>query len=373
MKRVGEIVETLLREFKTAPPAPDSPVESTREIAARFNISPVTADRALKELVKKDICYRIKHKGTFFRGFPDDKADCPLIGYATPMDHKLESSKNLHRTMLASLRRKYRVRIIWYDELLSSEIAREELSGLDALILTYQVIDHNVMNNLKDFSGPVILLKCEFLFTAPFHQVMPDFSESFSEAARYIAEFAMKPVMIIFCNHPNERFRFNRMKQYMIDAGIQPEHIEVVEVEYADYERSAWHKAEKIFPHIDERFIFCTSDIISSIIIKYAGERGKIAGLDYELLSYDNLDPEDDFLSVIDSNYMKLPEITLILLNDVLNSKEKYRRTVYIPTRLLIRKTALAKMKNNTGTGARLEIARDAPPQFEQLSQKMGQ
>ena len=289
------------------------------------------------------------------------------------MDHKLESSKNLHRTMLASLRRKYRVRIIWYDELLSSEIAREELSGLDALILTYQVIDHNVMNNLKDFSGPVILLKCEFLFTAPFHQVMPDFSESFSEAARYIAEFAMKPVMIIFCNHPNERFRFNRMKQYMIDAGIQPEHIEVVEVEYADYERSAWHKAEKIFPHIDERFIFCTSDIISSIIIKYAGERGKIAGLDYELLSYGNLDPEDDFLSVIDSNYMKLPEITLILLNDVLNSKEKYRRTVYIPTRLLIRKTALAKMKNNTGTGARLEIARDAPPQFEQLSQKMGQ
>ena len=28
---------------------------------------------------------------------------------------------------------------------------------------------------------------------------------------------------------------------------------------------------------------------------------------------------------------------------------------------------------DQTGTGARLEIARDAPPQFEQLSQKMGQ
>ncbi len=27
---------------------------------------------------------------------------------------------------------------------------------------------------------------------------------------------------------------------------------------------------------------------------------------------------------------------------------------------------------DQTGTGARLEIARDAPPQFEQLSQKMG-
>ena len=28
---------------------------------------------------------------------------------------------------------------------------------------------------------------------------------------------------------------------------------------------------------------------------------------------------------------------------------------------------------DKTGTGARLKIARDAPPQFEQLSQKMGQ
>ena len=31
------------------------------------------------------------------------------------------------------------------------------------------------------------------------------------------------------------------------------------------------------------------------------------------------------------------------------------------------------RLPDQTGTGARLEIARDAPPQFEQLSQKMGQ
>ena len=350
MKRVGEIVEILLQEFKTATPALDSPVESTRELAARFDISPGTADRALKELVKKGVCYRINHKGTFFKGFPDEKEDRPLIGYATTISYPLENLRSQHRALLAALRRKYRVRLIWHEELQSPEIAAEELAELDALIMHAELIDSRVMENLEKFSAPVILVKCEFLFNTPFHQVMPDFSTSFSEAARRAKAAGAGSVMIVYCTHPNGTYRHDCMKHCMLDAGFEPEQIESIPIVYT-IDELAVHKAVKeIFPRIDGKFLFVTSDIISSIIVKYAGERGKIAGRDYELLSYDNLDPEDDFLSVIDSNYMKLPEITMILLDEVLNSKEKYRRTVYIPTRLLIRKSALANIKNNLNT-----------------------
>ena len=342
MKRVGEIVETLLREWRTASPAPDSPVASTRELAARFEISPGTADRALKELVKQGVCCRISKKGTFFRGFPEEKSILPLVGYAATMDYKLENTRVQHKSLLAALRRKFRIRIIWHDELQVPEIAEEELKGLDALVIGAELIDSRVIENLEKFSAPVVLLKSDFLFNLPFHQVMPDFSASFNEAARRAKAAGVSSVMIVYCTHPNGTYRHDCMKHCMLDAGFEPEQIESIPIVYT-IDELAVHKAVKeIFPRIDGKFLFVTSDIISSIIVKYAGERGKIAGRDYELLSYDNLDPEDDFLSVIDSCYMKLSEVTMVLLDEILNSKETYRRTIYIPTQLLIRKSAFA-------------------------------
>ncbi|MFI3236712.1 MAG: GntR family transcriptional regulator [Lachnospiraceae bacterium] len=57
------LVETLIEEIDQA--SPNSPVSSERELAERFQVSRMTARRALKELVLLGYVYTNKTKGTF--------------------------------------------------------------------------------------------------------------------------------------------------------------------------------------------------------------------------------------------------------------------------------------------------------------------
>ena len=57
----------LLREMIEEQQFPgDAPMDSTRRLAARYGVSPVTANRAINELVNKRILYRVPGKEPLF-------------------------------------------------------------------------------------------------------------------------------------------------------------------------------------------------------------------------------------------------------------------------------------------------------------------
>ena len=96
MTRVDDIVHALIEEIKKKKPAADSPVASTRELGRRFGVSPLTADRAVKKMVEQGVYYRVRGKGTFFREAPAERANRPLIGYASMARYTLDVQNRIN-------------------------------------------------------------------------------------------------------------------------------------------------------------------------------------------------------------------------------------------------------------------------------------
>lgn len=343
MTRVGDIVDSLLREIERKKPAADSPVESTRELGRRFGVSTLTADRAVKKLVEQGVFYRVKGKGTFFREAPAERANRPLIGYASMARYTLDVQNRINELALAELRRRFRVRILMHHELRDPVIGPRELAGLDGLLLTSNLMDDEVRRTLATFGKPVVSMLWEYVSDDDLHQVVLDFGRAFADAVSRIKRIKTRKFHIIFEEHSNGCYRMERFTQKLLEAGVPEERIT----------RTALHNfprpflmdeaaLREIVAAVPGKFVFCTSDVVSYALLEYLKKGGPVPGRDFELLSCDNLEPDDTELSTVDCHLLEVPLAAVNLLSSVLKSPDNYRHSVHIPADVVVRKTALA-------------------------------
>ncbi|MBR2373769.1 MAG: substrate-binding domain-containing protein [Lentisphaeria bacterium] len=343
MLRVSDIAESLLQELINDPPEPNAPVKSSREIAARFRVSLLTADRAIKKLVEHGVFYRVGRKGTFFRQLPPDGIKKPLIGFAACFQGDMQHRNEMNRENLALLRKNYRVRIIMHHELKDPIISSKELAGLDALVLTSDLIDDEIRRNLARFNKPIVSMYLEFAADANINQVILDFSEAFNKAVSLIQNCRNRRFILIAEMHSNGRFRLENFKNALRHAGVPEKNIAVIKLPHCSHSTfSPAEVIEKLLPQLNGKFIFCTSDIISEMLLKALNASDLTPGKDFEFLGCDNLAAADIGLSTVDCHFSKIPETVCKLLDTCLRARDNFKYTIAIPATLVIRETALA-------------------------------
>ncbi|MBO4491429.1 MAG: substrate-binding domain-containing protein [Lentisphaeria bacterium] len=342
MTRVDDIVHALIEEIKKKKPAADSPVASTRELGRRFGVSPLTADRAVKKMVEQGVYYRVRGKGTFFREVPEEQADKPLIGYASAPRYTLDVQIRINELALAELRRRFRVRILMQHELKDPVIGPRELAGLDGLLLTSDLMDDEIRRTLSSFGKPVVSMLQEYVHDDGLHEVALDFSRAFADAIARIKDIRDRKFHIIFENHRNGRYRMECFRRKLREAGVPESRITLSTIQFPRPLLFSEAVLRKIRSAVSGKFVFCTSDVVSYAFLEYLKKNGPVPGKDFELLSCDNLEPEDTELSTVDCHLLEVPLAAVNLLSAVLKNPDNYRHCVHIPADLVVRKTALA-------------------------------
>ena len=329
-------------------------LESNSELARRFGVSTLTADRAVRLLVNEGLVYRKQGVGTFIaeRNAPNKRPVC-RIGVADaifPAAPEWQSAMGIRtRSGIQYFYSKQcEVKMLDYPTVCDPERFAEAAAGLDGILAAAEFIDPVSLGNFKKFSMPIVVSNLEEEKDIPFHQVILDNRSGIREAVEKIIRKDYPEIVIVYEGHPNGLRRKKMFEECMVSAGYSPDRIRSYGVE-TDALRNgipSYRLGLKLCPKIKGKFLFSTSDVVSFSMLEAFLEKGLKAGEDFQLLSYDNLEDyeyrpyKSPYLTTIDAPKVRQAERAAELLLEQIRRKSDETVIIRIPTRLVIRKTA---------------------------------
>jgi len=333
-------------------------LESNSELAKRFGVSTLTADRAVRLLVNEGLVYRKQGVGTFVaeRNAPKNGPVC-RIGVADtifPAAPEWESAMGIRtRSGIQYLYSKQcEVKMLDYPTVCDPGRLAGAVTGLDGILAAAGFIDPVSLGNLKKLSIPIVVTQLEEEKDIPFHQVMVDNRIGIREAAEKIIRKNYPEIVIVYESHPNGLLRKKVFEECMISGGYSPDRIRsyCVETDALFNGIPSYRLGLKLCAKIKGKFLFSTSDVVSFSMLEAFREKGLKAGADFQLLSYDNLEDyeyrpyKSPYLTTIDSPKVRQAERAAELLLEQIRRKSDETVLVRIPTRLIIRETAFRQM-----------------------------
>ena len=164
--KTSELAERLRTELLARRLPSGSPVASVRELASRYGVSTVTADRILNLLVKEDFLYRIPQSGTFIK---HDPPVVPVIGYAGHLPGpgatdiiQAAAAKRLQEHLTQTGVEQH---IISYHELRHPELVERKLNALNGLLISAAFIDEVTRPVLWRFKGRIVVFANTYIWT----------------------------------------------------------------------------------------------------------------------------------------------------------------------------------------------------------------
>lgn len=333
---------------------------SNAELAAKFHVSTLTADRAVRLLVKDGLVYRKQGVGTYIAELPQRMAKKIRIGVADtkfPENRLFDSSMGIRtRSSVQYLYDHHcNVKLLDYETFTNRKKLISVCRELDGLLISMTFIDPQTAANLRGLSIPVVVTNLEESLNLPFHQVVFDNYSGMREAVEVWNGRQRKEIMIIHASHKNSLLRKKAFEENLAEFGYDCSRLETVcldtERESRNIEISCYRLAKELSSHIRDKFIFSTSDVISFSMLEAFHEKGLESGKDFELLSYDNLEGYNyipfgkPFLTTVDAPRIRLAERAAELLLQQIEKSAGETHIIRIPTRLVIRKTAFADEK----------------------------
>lgn len=156
-----------------------SPAMSARELAQRFSISTVTANRILDRLVEEDVLYRVPQSGTFVKY---DPPVIPVIAYAGPLPDSTNDDP-IQRDIALQLMEHFvtlniEPKLFSYHIFRHQELAKKELKNTNGLLLHSSFIDEVTLKAIWDYPGQIAVFGNAYIIDDfPCSQVIPDFTE----------------------------------------------------------------------------------------------------------------------------------------------------------------------------------------------------
>ena len=327
---------------------------SNAELAARFGVSTLTADRAVRLLVDKGLVYRKHGVGTFV-GSPEQREQKQKYRIAVadkkfPATPVWESAMGI-RTRI-SIQHLYikqcDVKLIDYPTLCDPKLFAAAIDGMDGLLITSGFIDPLTVEILKKLEIPVVITHLEEELDLPFHQIMFDNSRGIRAAVEKILQQNPPEILIVYENHSNGLLRKEMFEKSVISGGYPEKQIKFccVETDALTNAIPSYRLGLRLCSEIKEKFLFSTSDVVSFSLLEAFREKGLEAGKDFQLLSYDNLEDygclpyKEPCLTTIDAPKARLAERSSDLLLEQIGKSLDETVIVRIPTRLVVRKTA---------------------------------
>ena len=326
---------------------------SNAELASRFGVSTLTADRAVRQLVKEGLVYRKQGVGTYISETPQRSVKKIRIGVA---DSKFPETPMWDSTMgvrtRSSIQYLYNhqcdVKILDYETVSDPEKLNGICSELDGLLISESFIDPLTIPNLRALSIPIVVTYLEYVLNLPFHQVIFDNYTGIREAVEKLPAVQSSDIMIIYASHRNGLNRKEVFEQNLEELGYDCSRIESIchDAVRKNMEISYYRLGLKLSSRIRGKFLFSTSDVISLAMMEAFQEKGLKPGRDFQLLSYDNLEGynyipfEEPCLTTIDAPKIRLSERAAELLLQQIGKPAGETHIIRIPTKLVVRKTA---------------------------------
>ncbi len=193
-RKIKNIADQYYQQILVDNNAPGTKTMSTQEIADKYNVSFVTANRVINTLVEKGILYRKTGSGTYIKKVTQSSKKTLSIGIGFevppgPPEQVLMAFSVFGETAVKELRSAGHTitHLLKSDLQEPDEACLEMLNQLDGLLLSYNYAsDPNVIKSLKKLAIPVVVVQHEILSSEAYHQVVPDMPNGLKTLAEYM-------------------------------------------------------------------------------------------------------------------------------------------------------------------------------------------
>lgn len=348
--KILSIAQSLRESFAVQGLPSGSLVSSTRDVAEKYQVSSVTAHRALQQLVDEDIIYRVRGSGSFLKhSFARQKrvgiADGSIAGL---YNREMTETQNLiiSRSLEYLNDKNYQVQTISYAELSNDKLCRQLLDNLDALLMSYNYADYEILTRLKKYSFPIVIYRHEFIAPLPYSQVIYDFEPGIRQAFQSIAIRSDSEIVIISENTPSSRARKETFLKILRDFSFDTELILTHEFNYQNRLSECFRLARVYAAKFKGKLILTCNDDIAVSLVKGFEQEKLLPGKDFKLISIGNCEQygfnffSEPILSSIDMPLHEIAEQSCRLLINLLEKNDEFQHIIKIAGDYVSRKSS---------------------------------
>lgn len=358
--RVRDVADYIRAEINQKRLKPDTAILSARSFASKFNVSVLTANRALNKLVDEGILYRVQGSGTFIKGNSHNTSPM-VIGIADMSPDQNDPVKYAANGIFLDVcltqlsRYNCKIQYLSYDEFCKFNKIPALLESIDGLVVSASYLDKKTREIFEKYKGVVTFYRNEYLIDLPCNQVIADLDTGIKEVFNKVSPNDYNGVIIVAAEHSNAHVRCDHLARQAVKAGFKKEHIieKYVPVsEKANVRLESCQLAEDMLDQFSGKLVFCTSDIIAFGLLDTFQKNGIKPGTDFDMISYDNLEAygmhpfSEPLLTTIDFPKKEIARKTVELTVAAVKKRDKCQHIIKVPTHLIIRKTGLTNKTN---------------------------
>lgn len=344
--KAAELATRLGRELREKRLPQGTPVMSARELALRFNISVVTANKILDLLEMQDVVYRVPQRGTFIKNDPPVIPEIVYAGFV-PGPASADPLKDNAAELLFGHFHKLNIepQILTYHTLCNPFRAEKILEKSNALLIDACFIDSRTIKTLWNYRGRIVVTGNLYIVDElPCSQVIPDCSQALSEFNNFSPFGNYKKILILEANHRNSTASAESVFKILKCLDVPEENVEIQQLAVANSAAACW----SAFRYFSERrdldedtLIVSLSDYFSQGIKEAYRHISSVP----DILSFDNLEQfgESSFgtpgFCSIDRQHGLMNQIALTLLCKQLEEKTDCLQVIKVPAKLIMRKS----------------------------------
>lgn len=336
----------------------DTKLASARQMALRYNVSAMTVNRAISNLVTQGIVYRNRGSGTFVgRTIPGkshikikvfnwqySKSDpLSIAAYGTFYDALIEGLAHLGFHVSTSEKQPF------FDKIFTGE----HVEKFDLLIVPGGMVNYQTVPLLKKLQTPIVIINNEKFSPWPFHQVFHDYVPGFEKALNYIKKTGYSKFFIAGMTGETSEYRSEVLQQCARQEKMQYEILPLMPNIYSNQPHVAYLSGQAhgryCIEHKLEGMLFTLSDFIAFGIIDVLKEHNVKIGNRIKLVSYDNIESRkvytgEPVLTSITHPLEQLAKNVVELVEYIISRKIKCDESNYIirvpASELVIRSSA---------------------------------
>lgn len=329
---------------------PGTPICSVSELRKMRNCSHVTANDALNLLEKKGIICRIPRKGSFVAKFRTKTAKRKFtIAYNLYDSSGVFVLEKLitkpEKSSLDLLKAEgFELMPIQTSVFYQKDLIHKILAKADALFMSQLPFYWAKCGHLYDIGIPVVLFHGDFQVNLPFHQVYSDPMPALREMFVKAMPWHFRGITIIRHTYENAIARANACEAAAREAGFDD-----VEQIVLEPNSNCYVEAMKILPYTQNRLIFSCTSKIGIPFLRAFNDQNLRPSIDYHLVNFDdveriNIHPfQKPQMTAIGYSHEKILSFAIKILLQELRNPSGVIHKVLVPTKLTIRKSALAQ------------------------------
>lgn len=298
-----QLRKTIINEIRSCKRSPGDYLGSAREISERHNVPLITVNRVMTELAETGYVSRIKGHGSFVADSEKTRNTRQRLhfGLAFLGDFRASTPAVFSAFGILPYRAEELLREqghgftrFSFSDLHDPDFDRgKELNGL---LLSASMLDPDTIPVLLGKSYPIAVVQHTHPYSAPFHQVRPDITGGFYQAAQLFRRKRHDTIEILTSNDETSLRRCGTFEEAASWAGYAPDALirRKTELLNGDFGQLSGYRLgnELLKSFRPGAAYFAPSDFLAFGVLSAFLEKKLEPGVDFHLISFDNLEEE---------------------------------------------------------------------------------